>query len=45
MKAINAMVKETAMELSILKMEDITKENGKTIKCTVLENFTTKTGK
>lgn len=39
------MDKETGMELSILRMEDITKESGKTIKCTALENCTTKTEK
>jgi len=45
MRAINAIIKEMAMELCFLRMEGIMKENGKMIKWMVLVNYTMKMGK
>lgn len=39
MRATNAMIKRTVMELCILRTGDIMKVNGKMIKCTVLGNY------
>ena len=39
MRATNAMIKRTVMELCILRTGDIMKVNGKMIKCTVSANF------
>jgi hypothetical protein len=41
-KAINLMMRETAMVACTLKMEDTMKANGKTIKCMVLVSCTMK---